>query len=354
MKQTYAILDLQFGSTGKGLLAGYLARKRKPDGVVCAFGPNAGHTFIDSTGRKFVHIMMPMGALSPEIQRVFIGPGAIVHPDLLLSEHQHLQDMGYRYELYIHENATVVQERHREMEAIYGGAIGSTQKGTGAALAEKITRQPAIVSMSPDVQHAWGKIIARDVLKGTPLEGYVAPVPDYNDAMDKVRTLQIEGAQGYSLSCHHGFYPYVTSRDCTIGQLLADCAVPLMRGAVQVLGTCRTFPIRVNNKTGSSGPAYHDQEEIQWADLGMEPELTTVTKLPRRIFSFSAEQVRQAVRISGVDIVFLNFCNYVHDKSRLNEIIAKIESAGCSVGWLGHGPAESDVEDLNGVVGVGG
>lgn len=332
MREAYAILDLQFGSTGKGLLAGYLARQRKPDGVVAAFGPNAGHTFIDGAGRKFVHIMMPMGVLSPEIKTVFIGPGAVVHPGILLAEVQDLRSMGYRFDLLIHEHACVVSDRHRKAEAEYGARIGSTQKGVGEALMERLLRDPH------------GKIVARDALKFTPLEGNVVSVVDYNDAMDKIKLLQIEGAQGFSLSMYHGFYPYCTSRDCTLWQLLADCAVPTVKGSkIWSYGVARTYPIRVNNKTGYSGPAYFDQEEVKWETLGLEPELTTVTKLPRRLFTFSLEQIKQAVRMNSTDAIFLNFCNY--DEVGAEGVKRQIESIGVPVQWRGWGPAESDIRE---------
>jgi len=35
-KQIKAIIDLQFGSTGKGLLAGYIANRFKPDTLITA------------------------------------------------------------------------------------------------------------------------------------------------------------------------------------------------------------------------------------------------------------------------------------------------------------------------------
>lgn len=348
--RAYAIVDLQFGSTGKGLLAGYLARRLHPDGVVCAFGPNAGHTFIDGTGRKFVHVMMPMGALSPEIKTVFIGPGAVVHPDILLEEHLALKALGYQYQLVIHEAAAVVQQRHRDAEVVLG-QIGSTQKGTGACAAEKIRRLPLYVDRSG---YAHTTTIARDVLRDTPLEGYVVPVAEYNDLIDNIKVLQIEGAQGFSLGINSGFYPYCTYRDCSIWQLLADCAIPRqfvnseIGCAMEVYGTARTYPIRVNNKTGSSGPGYHDQEEISWEDVQKEPELTTVTKLPRRIFTFSEEQIKQAVRANVVDYMFLNFANYCQDGNELDRIVKLVEKHA-PVGWIGTGPCETDVQEYGGI-----
>ena len=68
MKQINVIVDLQFGSTGKGLLAGYLAETTKPDTVITAWAANAGHTYINADGRKFVHTMLANGIVSPNLR----------------------------------------------------------------------------------------------------------------------------------------------------------------------------------------------------------------------------------------------------------------------------------------------
>ncbi len=41
------VLDFQYGSTGKGLIAGWLAKRGDYDTAICAFATNAGHTYID-------------------------------------------------------------------------------------------------------------------------------------------------------------------------------------------------------------------------------------------------------------------------------------------------------------------
>jgi len=62
MNHCTLICDMQFGSTGKGLIAGYLAKRDEPDTLVSQWSANAGHTYIDSEGRKFVHCMIPNGS----------------------------------------------------------------------------------------------------------------------------------------------------------------------------------------------------------------------------------------------------------------------------------------------------
>ena len=332
MKNLHVIVDLQYGSTGKGLFAGYLARDIKPDTVVAAWGPNAGHTFIDEKGGKMVNIALPNGIISPNLKRVMLGPGSVINPTLLMSEMDRYGAYFGNAEIVIHENAAVVDERHREAEAAYGGRIGSTMKGVGEAVIEKIRRDPS------------GKIIARDALLGTPLEGHVVSADEYDSMLDHAECVLVEGAQGFSLSINQGFYPYVTSRDCTTHQILSDCAIPYgrftSRQHTRVYGVCRTYPIRVNNRTGFSGPCYPDQEEIQWESIGLEPELTTVTRLPRRLFTFSAQQINQAIRMDGVDAMFLNFCNYLPDAESLRSIVRSVNGP---VVWFGTGPKVDDV-----------
>lgn len=342
MAKVHAIVDLQFGSTGKGLLAGVLAKKLKPDVIVTAWGPNAGHTFIDATGRKFVNIALPNGLVSPSVRTILLGPGSIINPDILFEEIERYEEFLTNVRIMIHPHAAVVTQDHRDREARYGAKIGSTMKGVGEAFAAKILRRvvPGELPRYP---------IAFDQLPPN-LKPLLCTIEEYNAAIDNARTLLVEGCQGFSLSINHGFYPYTTSRDCTVGQLFSDCAIPQIEALdAHVYGTARTFPIRVANRfdasgtmIGTSGPCYPDQRELEWKDIGVEPELTTVTKLPRRIFSFSKQQIAEAIRMNGCDDVFLNFCNYgTPEHTRM--CVQAIESCGVPVTFVGHGPSEFDV-----------
>lgn len=347
MKELHVITDLQFGSTGKGLLAGYLAKKLRPDTLICAWSPNAGHTFIDENNVKYINTAIPNGIVADSIKRVLIGPGAVINPDALLREIECYAVDLFGVEIMIHENAAVVTQEHRDEEARGMFKIGSTMKGVGAAVIEKIRRNPT------------SNIIARDTLVSTPLEGYVVSKEIYNRAIDEAGVTILEGAQGFSLSINQGFYPFTTSRDCTTAQLLSDCAIPgKSYAATRIYGCARTYPIRVANRydengkmIGTSGPCYNDQEEISWDRLGIKPELTTVTQLPRRIFTFSEQQIQEAIRMNGVDEVFLNFANYIGldnspDAMKLEEYKHIINQAGAELTMLGWGPTVNDVEEV--------
>lgn len=334
------IVDLQFGSTGKGLIAGYLARAYAPDTVVTAWAANAGHTFIDYDGRKFVHTMVANGVVSPNLKRLMLGAGSLINMDSLLSELTACADLLKGVDVVIHENAGIILQRHRDEESADGvGKIGSTRKGCGAAQINRIRRD---VSQLNVAKHCIPSHAVSERVR-------VVSVKEYNQLLDQGRIVQIEGAQGYSLSIYHGFYPYVTSRDVSTAQIMADCCIPWNYGDINVVGCARTYPIRVANRFDSqgvqteySGICYPDQKETSFERLGQATELTTVTKLPRRIFTFSNEQIAAAIRQNGVNEVFLNFCNYASE-TELGRIVKDIESAGAPVMYMGYGATARDV-----------
>lgn len=342
MIEAYMIIDLQYGSTGKGLLAGYLAEMYHPDVVVTAWGPNAGHTYINHQGRTFIHRMLANGVVSPGLEHVLIGPGSVLDIDCLMREIVDCSDLLIGKKIIIHPQAVVVTQEHRDIEK-RNVKIGSTMKGTGAAVIARIERDPdADPTAISAIPIEWLDTIAEmGIAVSIDAEAYAL-------AIVNARIIQIEGAQGFSLSMYHGFYPYTTSRDVTPAQVMADCAIPFSI-IPEVYGTMRTFPIRVANRydekgnmIGTSGPYYPDQMEINWEDIGLEPELTTVTKLPRRIFTFSKMQTVDAIYQCHPKKIFLNFVNYL-SVEETEKIINIINKAGGRIEWIGTGPTVKDV-----------
>jgi adenylosuccinate synthase len=115
----------------------------------------------------------------------------------------------------------------------------------------------------------------------------------------------------------------------------------------------RTYPIRVGNTENSSGPPYEDQAEIEWEDIGVEPEYTTVTGRKRRVFTWSNTQFREAVRINEPNIIFINFLNYLDEKGEQSAFIDnvihqyKLEMRKKPELVLGgFGPKDEDIEVL--------
>lgn len=336
MKKCDMIIDLQYGSTGKGLIAGYMANEHNYDMTITANMPNAGHTYIDKHGNKFIHKVLPNALACNHAMTAMIGPGAVFDVARLYDELKVLLDAGYAQhsKVMIHENAVVLDERHHQAEN--SDVIGSTRQGAGAALIEKILR-PAVEDTP---------LLARDVMSDDEVFNiYIVTAKEYRLALEMAENVLLEAAQGFSLGISEKFYPFCTSRDCTPARFMADMAVPLPM-LRSVIGCARVHPIRVG---GTSGGCYDDQKEIKWSDIGVEPELTTVTGRERRIFSYSEEQIEDAIMACRPDSVFLNFCNYDPDKAKevqihINETLSCYETETESrVEWAGWGPNHNDV-----------
>jgi len=335
-KKVDMIVDLQFGSTGKGLIAGYLAETREYDTVITCNMPNAGHTYIDSKGQKMIHKVLPNGIVSPGLRCVMIGPGAVFDPARLKKEIDEARELGYLsggVEIMIHPNATVLADAHAKQEQMTLSGISSTMQGSMAAMVHKMQRQEVD---SPIAANSTDLIVMR----------YVCSHEEWRDALEVAEEILAEGSQGYSLGINTQFYPFTTSRDCTPARFLSDMGIPhnFLR---RVIGTARTYPIRVGNTAdGFSGPCYPDQSETTWEKLGQTAERTTVTQRIRRVFTFSIEQVREAAFYCAPDEIFLNFCNYMGENN-VRSLASQIEAAtGVTVQYYGRGPAYGDVFEV--------
>lgn len=332
-KKVDMIVDLQFGSTGKGLIAGFLAERGDYDTVITCNMPNAGHTYIDSKGQKMIHKVLPNGIVSPHLKVVMIGPGAVFDPQRLHDEMDAAVKLGYlpdHVQIMIHPNATVLRAAHREVEQAMLSGISSTMQGSMAAMVHKMQR------------HQTDAPIAANETSAV-MRNYVCTHEEWRDALEQADSILAEGSQGYSLGINTEFYPFTTSRDCTPARFLSDMGVPhsMLR---KVIGTARTYPIRVGNTSdGFSGPCYDDQREVTWEELGQTPEKTTVTGRIRRVFTFSMQQVKEACFYCAPDEIFLNFCNYLPDGDWIELCNQISRETQVPVRYAGFGPAFNDV-----------
>lgn len=335
----YVLIDGQFGSTGKGLLASYLAERTGQDYsvVVSNAGPNSGHTsyFHDE---KVVLKQLPTFAVMDrkfntldEPLPVYLSGGAIINPDILNTEVN-----KHNIKVVLNRNAVLIRPEDVLAEASGTvAAVAGTRQGVGAALARKVLRDPTAVVSSWD--GGWSPNITLD--DGTAFD------------WSKL-TAFVEVSQGFSLGIHSQFYPKVTSRECSVAQALADARIPpqLLNGVAMVI---RAHPIRVGNFEGhSSGDCYPDQTETTWEEIGVDAELTTVTQRVRRVFTFSFLQYREALLANRPNLVFVNFMNYIKDLDDRRRFAANVigyaeKTLGYQPQFLwGYGPKNEDVTGM--------
>lgn len=339
------LYDGQFGSTGKGLAGAWVGEHNNIDWCTTNASANAGHTSIID-GKSFVLFHIPSSWLTARDNnycRIYINKGAIIDLDVLIKE---VEELGINYDqIFVDPNAAVILPEDKEDEqGKYSSQtkIGSTQKGVGVALARKVERR------GPNL----GQHVA-NIRKKVPFQ--LKPV-SLNREMSEGRSVMCEVPQGFSLSLSaSGFYPYTTSRDCTLQQGMSDAGIH-PRFFHKSMAVIRTYPIRVGNiekdgrQLGFSGRGYPDQHELTWESLGQTPEVTTVTKRVRRVFTFSKMQYEAMAQYSRPDVVFLNFMNYMSSKAKGEALVNDIMEINRRLGlnpmmYFGYSPSSDDIDE---------
>jgi adenylosuccinate synthase len=290
-----AIVGAQFGSEGKGAVVAALAHKF--DFAVRTGGPNAGHTLWHG-GRIYKMRQVPCAWINPACTLV-LGAGAVVDLEILAAE-----EAATNRRVHIDRQAVIIDPHDRRLEdgSGIGQSIGSTLEGVGVARTAKIARQ--------DPTRLAGSRATTDTSD---------TVEMLDQALLDGRHVLLEGTQGSGLSLHHGHWPYVTSNDTNVAQLLADAGIAPAHLSHTLL-VARTYPIRVG---GHSGPMY---EERQWEDLPftVQPERTTVTNKVRRIGLWDDALFQRACILNKPCGIVLSFMDYIDPTIRGQREIDRI------------------------------
>lgn len=352
-KNLTIVIDGQAGSSGKGKICGYLAKKDTFAISTNNWSSNTGHTYVDNDGNKVIVSHLPMALINSKTKLV-INAGAIITPEILLEEINKYKDLIGNRKIYIDQRAMIIQEKHREIEK-KNIISGSTFKGCGAAYADKIMRKQDIV-------------LAKDYFNDIKYKGIIEIVDTALMINESTDDILIEGAQGQDLDINHGLeYPNVTSRMCSASQLIADagCSPFKVKDIYMII---RPYPIRISNATeiGNiySGD-YADSKEITWEEVSRRcgyndvlEEYTTVTKKKRRVFEMSWARLKYNCMINNPTGLVLNFAQYIdwnaykctdYEKLpiKVKKFITKIEKVTqIPVVMIGTGENEADIIDL--------
>lgn len=296
----------QYGSEGKGQIAGYLAPEY--DVLIRVGGPNAGHTVYEEPV-PFTFHQLPSGSRRNPAAQIVLGPGTVLSVERVMREIAACEVSRDR--LSIDPQAMIIEERDRDVEGQLVSSIGSTGQGVGAATVRKILR----TSADPAVRLAKDEPRLKEYLRETRIV--------LDDAFASGRRVLLEGTQGSGLSLHHGNYPFVTSRDTTVSGCLAEAGVAPSR-VRRTLLVCRTYPIRVESPAGGdSGPITNEitlgavakRSGIPVAEL-KKTERTSTTGRKRRIAEFDWSLLRRAVSLNGPTDVVLTFADYLGIENR--------------------------------------
>ena len=349
------VIDLQWGSTGKGAISRYLAGRDNIDAALCHFSPNSAHTSVEADGTANIVKQLPQAAVmqDPDIE-LLIGADSCINLDVLMAEIDKYKVASHT--LHIHPNAVIITDACKKYEEENLVRISSTLQGTSAAKSMKLMRSPDVL-LAKDCEQI-GSFVSHhfDDLLG--------------DILGQNETILGDFHQGYQLSVNSQFYPYVTSSTVNTSQFMASCNLPPSKIGT-VVGVCRVHPIRVGNVKdvngniiGYSGDVYPDMEELSWdevTEMSGSPrslqEMTTLTKKVRRIFTWSDLAHKDALRAVDPDMLFLNFVNYIdyndYGKQKYSELSTKtkqfiehVSGLGVPVKFVGTGPQNNHIIEL--------
>ena len=288
----------QYGSEGKGQVAGYISKEY--DLLVRVGGPNAGHK-VFAQPEPYTHHLLPSSTTKSDA-KLLIGPGAVLDLSVLLDE---IAECGVDVErLRIDRQAMIITDQDKPNEETLVERIGSTGRGIGAATARRI------------MQRSKDTLLAQGV---SDLKPYLCDAIEVLDTtLSRNGRVLLEGTQGTGLSLYHGNYPYVTSRDTTVSGCLAEAGISPAR-VRKVLMVCRTYPIRVQSpKGGTSGPM---SQELTWKEIARrshkdarrlrQAERTSTTNRLRRVAEFDWVLLREAALLNGPTDIALTFTDYL-------------------------------------------
>jgi adenylosuccinate synthase len=319
------VIGSQWGDEGKGKIVDWLAERAD---VVVRFngGHNAGHTIVID-GVSYKLSLLPSGVVRGKFS--LIGSGVVVDPKHFAFELENLRRQGIEVSpdtLRIAENATLILDLHRELDALRennnnGLRIGTTQRGIGPAYEDKVGRRAIRLADLAEPHTLWSKI-ARLLSHHNPLRvglglekleaaSIHTELVEHSDKIlpfmgrvgslieercDQGNRILFEGAQGAMLDNDHGTYPFVTSSNTVAGGATSGAGIGPSR-INYVLGITKAYSTRVGE-----GPLPTEQINEIGELLGQRGhEFGVNTGRKRRCGWFDAVVVREGVRTSGTN-----------------------------------------------------
>jgi adenylosuccinate synthase len=336
------IVGLQRGDEGKGRFVDLLAVDY--DIVARANGgANAGHTVMPQKGGESLALhQIPSGVAYPGKLNV-IGSGVYLDPIRLIKEMEDIRSCGLEVSpknLLISLGAHLVLPHHimqDELREAGKGAQGSTKVGIAYAAGDKYLREgvrvESILEATPLYDHVCAGLVrinsqfpkksqksdaelaqtAKDWLAAAEtLKDYMADtIEGVNSQLSAGKNIIAEGAQAYWLDINHGMYPAVTSSSTTsIGLLDGLGVAPKHLG--KVIGVTKSVKSHVGG-----GPLVTEVTDQKLAERVRGPlgkrdsEYGVTTKRPRRIGFPDIVELRNAIRVNGVDEIAISKLDHV-------------------------------------------
>ncbi|MBI2990427.1 MAG: adenylosuccinate synthase [Candidatus Magasanikbacteria bacterium] len=325
VEQCTIIVGAQWGDEGKGKIADYCA-KEADYAVRFHAGNNAGHTLVAGKEIYKLHLV-PSGILNPRCVCV-IGAGTVIDPRVLIEEIDKLGERGIHSRLKISQRAHVIFPYHIALDSALSEhqgslAAGSTKRGIAPVYADKAYRHGIrmIDLLEPDIfkeklkkayqfnealfkslsgkslEESLESIFQNYTYYGKRLSKYVCDTEyELSQAYREGKRILFEGAQGMCLDLDHGLYPYNTSSNNVAGYAEVGSGLAMNHKSTRI-GVMKAYVSRVGESpfpTELKGPLGQELRE-------RGHEYGTTTGRARRVGWLDLVQVRQSVRLSGLN-----------------------------------------------------
>jgi adenylosuccinate synthase len=257
-----------------------------------------------------------------------MGNGMVIHFPTLLEEIEVLKKAGTKIgkRLLISDRAHIVFEYHKLIDRIQEERkgvlkVGTTGRGIGPAYANKSTRigirvgellnfdafaahfrkNIEILKRMYDFSYD-GASELRALKKILPrIRPFIADTSLFlAQALQKKKTVLLEGANGTLLDIDHGTYPFVTSSNASLGGIISGSGIP-PRSIKNAIGIMKAYVTRVG-----SGPFPTElHNELGEKIRAVGHEFGATTGRPRRCGWFDAVAAKYAQRINGFTAINL-------------------------------------------------
>jgi adenylosuccinate synthase len=318
-----AVIGLQYGDEGKGKVTAALINHN--DYELCARyngGPNAGHSIHKENEAKYELHQLPSSI--PYKKTGWIGPGTILDLPKLrkeVDEFKTVEGFNPLEYLRISTRVPLITDTHKKLDANYHYETqGSTNSGIAPGYAEFYNR-------TADLTNSLNILKKNNLLK----DFYI------------LKTLLLEGAQGFYLNPHNGNYPYVTSSSSHPASAAASFGFSPKKFR-HIIGVAKCYETRSGYDPTFMNQFYSDQfltEKIPFSEddhlnfqriqiHGKEKGVTTGRK--RKVRYLCVERLINSIQATGTTIVVINKWDILEELSILNYIIKdKIYKAKTSI-----------------------
>ncbi|WP_369024463.1 adenylosuccinate synthase [Mycoplasma capricolum] len=343
MKNNYkslVIVGSQWGDEGKGKITDYFSQKAD---VVVRFagGDNAGH-MIEFNNKRHKVTIIPSGVFNPKVKNI-IGNGTVINLKSLVNEIKRLNESNISTDnVYISDRAHLIFDWHTLIDQLQEenrkeNKIGTTKRGIGPSYADKAARYGIRICdlKSPNFKEIFkenldyhNEIITK-VYNHKPLDfdqiynellinyqliknniidcGY-----EVSNLINENKFVLFEGAQGVLLDIDHGTYPFVTSSNCSANN--ASIGTGIHAKQIQkVIGIVKAY----NTRVGSGAMPTEIKTELANKLRERGREYGSNTGKPRRIGWLDLVALKYAIRVGGIDQLFLTLFDVLDTEEKI-------------------------------------